>query len=284
MKRIIKLFVNLMAVLMLVTACFSFAGCGKEDIVKVELKLSIYNYAEETWYEESETTLTVKLYRHLAPVTVTKMIEYINEGYYNDTIFYTIDGNTDKIMIGDLKMDEAGRIYQNDIKPTIENEFENGTTKGSDLLVENGSIALWRTWYARDEYSTTPVEDTGRATWFMPTKKLSGYTGNFCVFAKIDVLDETNANTLQHLKDALLSKDYLEDYTVYYTGEYDAQLKDANHGLTFNCEKDVNLENVDKLFKADDYEYVCYNSCTINVAKAGAGQNYGAKIVSAKII
>ena len=53
------------------------------------------------------------------------MIKYINDGYYNDAIFYG-EKFGDKLFVGDLKMDENGNIYQNEIMPTIEGEFEKG--------------------------------------------------------------------------------------------------------------------------------------------------------------
>ena len=285
MKKITKIMVNLLVAILLATTCFGLVGCSKEDIKTVELTVSVFNYETNTWYDEDETKITIDLYRHLAPNTVDAIVSYVEEGYYDDTLFYTMGGSLNKIMVGDLKVNDRGDIVQNAIKPQIQGEFEHGGTIGSNLSVAKGNVALWRTWNAHDNsYNTSRDVHTGRATWFMPTEAISSYDGWFCVFAVIDMEKTENANTWEYVKNAVTKDANTEEYTVYYTGEYDSEKPDENHGLTFNCEDDVNLSSVSDLFKAETEEYVCYNNYKIKVANAGTGRNYGAKIVSAKII
>ncbi len=277
MKRIIRLMVNVLAVAMLFATCMGLVGCAN-DKVQVELKLAIYN--SETHANE-DATLTVTLHRDLATETVDAIVSYIEEGYYNDAIFYGLDDN--KIMVGDLKMGADGKIYQNTVKPTLKPEFENGAVKGSDLKVESGSIALWRSWSVKDGYSTSASMDTGRATFFLPTTNLTSYDGWFCVFATIDLEDATNKEAIDGLKSAVLTNS--QTYEVYYTladgAEYDAEKDEENNGLTFNCAEEV-PEGVEP-FEPEGEQYECYKQHQIKLAK-GAGNTCGAKIVSAKII
>ncbi len=274
MKRLLKLFVNLTAVAMLMVACMGLFACDKPDIVKVELQLSIYNNAESKYYDSEDTTLTISLYRDYAEETVNNILSYIEEGYYNDAIFYGMDGN--KIMVGDLKMNASGLIEKNAVKPNVKPEFEYGAVKGSDLNVEEGSIGLWRTWPTNESYTTSNLQDSGSATWFMPTSEISSYQGYFCVFAVIDMDDSANSTTWGYLKSALENTD---TYHVYYTGSYDESSEQADKGLEFNCEEEL----AEDYYKPEKDVPACYKNYQIKVAK-GAGNACGAKIVSAKIV
>ena len=279
MKRFLKVLVNLLAVIMLATTCMGLVGCY-EDIRRVELTVQVYNYDASGYYDQEETKLTVKFFRHLAPKTVDTMLSYIKDGYYDNAIFYTPKSELNRVMMGDLAMNDDGEIVQKEIMPTIEGEFKHGGTIGSNLGVINGNIGLWRTWKASDgTYKTSADAHTGRATWFIPTKELSGYQDWFCMFAVIDVNDQANAITWDRIKDACMKDANTEEYTVYYTGTYDKN-SGENNGLTFNCERkdNVNLSSVKDLFSAKDDQYVCYNSYNILVS-----QNV-CKIVSAKVL
>ncbi len=278
MKRFLKLFVNALAVAMLMVASLGLIACAEDEkTVTVELDLAIYNTAENTYYDE--TTLTVTLYSEYAPKTVESIVSYIKDGYYDDAIFYGLDSN--KIMVGDLKMNESGEIYQNAVKPTIAPEFEGGVhfVEDSDLKASEGSIGLYRDWFVRNGHKDNTSVDTGRATWFMPTADISDYNGWFCIFASIDMEDETNKQTMEYLKSAVI--DNADTYEVYYTGEYDAEKDAENNGLTFNCEEEVPSSVT--VFEPKGEQYASYKQHQIKVAK-GASNTCGAKIVSAKII
>jgi len=81
MKKFIKKLVNALAVIMVCVFCFSFVACG-EDLKRVEVTFSIYNASEE---KLEDKTLSIDLYRHLAPKTVDSILENINNGYYEGT-------------------------------------------------------------------------------------------------------------------------------------------------------------------------------------------------------
>lgn len=287
MNRLRKLIVNIVAVLMVVASCFTLTAC-KEDIKTVELKVSVYNYAESV-ADFEEVTLTIDLYRHLAPNTVDTVIKYIKEGYYNDAIFYKHANHTNQIMLGDLKQDSEGNIVQNAIKPQIKGEFEHGGTSGSNLTPKKGSIGLWRNWYAYDDsyQASNDAMHSGRSIWFMPTQtstsSLSGYSGWFCIFAQFDV----NSQAYALIENAI--KEHTEDYVVYYTGEWDESKADANYGLTYNCVPagDFEEDDIEDLFVADESKahYTCYNYYTVKlpVREDASNNSIAAKVISAKV-
>ena len=286
MKRLKKIFINLVVVVMLVAACFSFTGC--KDVREMELTVSVYNNETD---KVEEVTLTVELYGHLAKQTVDAIEGYINDGYYNDAIFYMFSNSSysKQLMLGDLKYVD-GQIVQNTIKPELDKaEFTRGGTKGSNLVSEKGTIGLWRSWYASDaEYRTNSNALTsGRATWYIPTSTITAYDDWFCVFAKIDFEEDGNEDALNTIIDGCNTSlaDYTE-YVIYYTGEYDEAKTNENHGLTFHCveKEDYEEDEIDDLFTAEGEQYVCYNKTTIKVPVVLTTNEPAVKIVSAKMI
>lgn len=282
MKRFSRLFINLIAGIMLVLSCFCLVGC--EDIVTLEVVVSVYDFDNEEWYDEEDTTLTIDLYRHLADQTVDAVVSYVNEGYYNDLVFYSMpySEGSKTFMVGDFRM-QGLNVVQTERKPMLDGEFEKGMTTGSNLTNVKGALGLWRTWYAQDAganaYKASNGMDTGSATWFFPTTAISGYNGYFCIFGQIDLEDESNAKAMSAIEQALKTKNTCSEYVVYYTnGEnytYDNSV--ANNGLTFNCmpsedfaEKYGKNPTVEKLeengiFVPENDQYVCYGNYTIRI-------------------
>ena len=265
MKRLTKIFVNLLAVLLIGTACFGTAGCV-EKITTLDVKVQVYNYTAE---EMQEVTLKVNLYGHLAKKTVDRVISYAKKGFYNNNVFYKMNGttsqigSTNQIMLGDI-VDDDGVAMTKNIFPTIKGEFERNGVAGSNLVNEKGVIGLWRSWYENSNYNTNETSmDSGKATWYIPTSTISSYNDWFCVFAKIDLEDEETANALDLITKAF--DETTEKYTVYYTGEYDESKANENHGLKGNVVKSVDFDESD-YFKAEGAQLVCYNKQEISVA------------------
>ena len=298
MKKFFRLAVNFIAVAMIALATFSLAAC--EDIKKVELKLSIYNYSESSFYAEDDVKFTVELYRHLAPKTVDKVIEHVKAGYYDNAIFYQEAGYSSQIMLGDLKF-ENGELKQNLIKgklpSQIYGEFERNGTTGSNLVNEKGSIGIWRSYYASDaSYKTSSdARNSGRATWYIPTSTISGYNGYFCVFAQYDTQDSANSKAISALSSIFNNSDNYVEYVIYYTGEYNADKPNENYGLTFKAvlaedfndsENGYNSEdktyNGDTVFEAEGDVLVCYNYRTVRIPKTEGGE-IAAKVKTAKV-
>lgn len=298
MKKISKIFVNLIAGIMLVLSCFSLVGCA--DIVTLEVKLSVYDYDEEVWYDEDDITMTIDLYRHLAPTTVDTILSYVNDNYYDNLVFYTMPyAGYNAIMVGDYKM-QGNTLVKLAQKPALEDaEFEHGMTKGSNLVNARGSVGLWRTWFAQDasgnQYRATNGMDTGRATWFLPTTAVTNYDGYFCVFGQMDMDDEANATALSAIEQALKNEANGEDYVVYYTdGEnYTADNAVENNGLTFNYKTDDDFESAygktptvktledNGIFVPENDQYICYEYHTVRIAMKNGVP--GAMIKSIKV-
>ena len=259
MRKISRIFVNLFAVLMLAFACFSAVGCV-ERITKLNVKVQVYNSAES---KTQEVTLKVNLYGHLAEKTVNAILARINDGYYNDAIFYKNQSESKQLMLGDL-VEKDGKVELNSISaPAIDGEFERAGVVGSNLKNEKGAIGLWRSWYEKDGYKITDnAMHTGEATWYMPTESISDYNGYFCVFAMIDLEDEDTAEALDLIISALDGE--TQTYEVYYTGEYDAEKADQDFGLTANCVQTDIFEEED-FFKPEGAQLVKYQKRTVLV-------------------
>ena len=261
MKRFIKKIVNIVAVIMICVFCFSFVACG-EDLKRIEVTFSIYNASEDT---VEDKTLTIDLYRHLAPKTVDYILENINNGYYEGTVPYFIGSATNSIMLGDLKFNN-GLFEQNTFVKTIEGEFDIGGTTGSNLKSKAGSIGIWRTWGANEQQTSSNSAHTGRATWYIPTEEMTGLMGNFCVFAQFDLTDEDNSETYSLIKTYLTDSSLTQSFAIYYTGEYNSDNDVKNNGLEFHCltlEDYENMSDKSDVFEPEGEQYICYEMSEI---------------------
>jgi cyclophilin family peptidyl-prolyl cis-trans isomerase len=288
MKGIKKLFVNVLAVLMLVFSAFTMTACGG-DVVALEVTLQVYNFAEARYYEDEEVKLTIEMQRHLAENTVDAITDYINDGYYDNAIFYLMEGYTTQLMIGQYKFD-GENIVKNDIMPQLEGEFEYGSTKGSNLVNDEGYIGLWRSWYAQDDgahkYKSSNGMESGRSTLYIPLDAISEYNGYFCVFGTIDYSISAN-DTGVNAVGAVLSSNYTT-YVVYYTGEYDVNKPDEDYGLTFHCipaddYNELSKEEQDNVFVAEGDQYVEYNMHRVRIPNKTPDGKSSAMIKSIKI-
>ncbi len=287
MRRISKLFVNVLAVIMLAFATLSLTACA--DVVTLEVTLQVYNFTQSKFYEEDEVKLTIDMQRHLAPKTVDAIAQYASDGYYDNTVFYLMESYTTQIMIGQYKMD-GNKIVKNDIKPQIDGEFEYGTTKGSNLKNDQGYIGLWRSWYIQDDgahkFKSSNGMNSGRSNIYIPLDVISEYDGYFCVFGTIDysiTANDTGVNAVG----AVLSNNYTS-YIVYYTGEYDSSKPEEDYGLTFNCIPadeygNLSQEEKDAIFVAEGDQYVEYNEHRIRVPNTTPDGNQSAIIKSVKV-
>ena len=287
MRRISKLFVNVIAIIMLAFATLSMTACA--DVVTLEVTLQVYNFTQSKFDEEDEVKLTIDMQRHLAPKTVDAIAQYASDGYYDNTVFYLMESYTTQIMIGQYKMD-GNKIVKNDIKPQIDGEFEYGTTKGSNLKNDQGYIGLWRSWYIQDDgahkFKSSNGMDSGRSNIYIPLDVISEYDGYFCVFGTIDysiTANDTGVNAVG----AVLSNNYTS-YIVYYTGEYDSSKPEEDYGLTFNCIPadeygNLSQEEKDAIFVAEGDQYVEYNEHRIRVPNTTPDGNQSAIIKSVKV-
>ena len=281
MKRFSKIFITLVATVMLCMATFSF-GCTQK-ITKLTINLQVYNY--ESTAQMKDHVISADLYNDLAPNTVSAITGYANDGFYDNAIFYKIVGESSAYTVGDLFVDADGDIIQK-IKPQIVGEFANNNVVGSDLTNKLGSIGLWRSWYESDDnvYRTSSeARNSGRATMYLPTAGIAGYDGYFCVFATFDPEETDNKSAVDALSLAFSSGNY-KTFIVYYTGEYDANKPNENYGLTFNCVPEADFEDVDEdtVFKPEGAQLECYGKYTIQVPVNETG-DFAAVISSVRV-
>ena len=125
--------------------------------------------------------IKVELFEEEAPITTANFLQYVDDGFYNGTIFHrVIDGFM--IQGGGFDTDFA----QKDTRETIKNEASNRISN------ERGTLAMART---PDPHSASAqffinVVDNDFLDFKAPTPQTYGY----CVFAKVvdgmDVVDQ----------------------------------------------------------------------------------------------
>ena len=84
--------------------------------------------------ETSLGTIKIELLEDKAPITVKNFLEYVDDGYYDGTVFHRVIGNF-MIQGGGFTPD----MKQKDTKPPIKNEADNG------LENKRGTLAMART-------------------------------------------------------------------------------------------------------------------------------------------
>ena len=125
--------------------------------------------------------ITIELNAEKAPATVQNFLDYVNDGFYNGTIFHRV---IDGFMIQGGGF-ESG-MKQKSVKAAIQNEAANG------LKNDNYTVAMART---GDPHSATAqffinVKDNDFLNYTAPNQQGYGY----CVFGKVvegmDVVDK----------------------------------------------------------------------------------------------
>jgi peptidyl-prolyl cis-trans isomerase B (cyclophilin B) len=131
--------------------------------------------------ETSEGTIKARLFEKNAPITVKNFLTYVDEKFYDGTIFHRVIPN---FMIQGGGMEPGERLKEKPTHPSIKNESSNG------LLNKRGTLAMART---GDPDSATAqffinVEDNG----FLDRKEAPDGVG-YVVFGRViegmDVVD-----------------------------------------------------------------------------------------------
>ena len=131
--------------------------------------------------ETTSGDILVELYPDKAPETVANFLKYVDDGFYNNTIFHRVIPGF-MIQGGGL----SARMQQKDTSAPIKNEADNG------LKNDRGTIAMART---MDPHSATAqffinLVDND----FLNFQAPSGNGWGYCVFGKVtegmDVVDK----------------------------------------------------------------------------------------------
>ena len=130
--------------------------------------------------ETSLGKITLELYPEKAPVTVANFLSYVDEGFYNGTIFHRV--------IRGFMIQGGGFTESMQEKPTrapITNEADNG------LKNERGTIAMARTPDPNSATAQFFINAKGNTFLNFKNKSPEGY--GYCVFGKVtkglDVVD-----------------------------------------------------------------------------------------------
>jgi cyclophilin family peptidyl-prolyl cis-trans isomerase len=149
-------------------------------LFRFNLVLFVFLYALQTnihaapsvVFETSQGSFTVELYPEKAPKTVANFLQYVKDGFYENTIFHRV---ISRFMIqgGGFERD----MTEKNTRAPIENESNNG------LLNELGTIAMART---MDPNSATAqffvnLADNQFLNYTSPDPEQIGY----CVFGKV---------------------------------------------------------------------------------------------------
>lgn len=123
-------------------------------------------------FETNRGNFVVELYPDKAPKTVANFMQYVNSGFYKDTIFHRVI-NRFMIQGGGFTAD----MVEKGTRPSIVNEAGNG------LLNEPGTLAMART---SDPNSATAqffinLENNQFLNYQSPDPELIGY----CVFGRV---------------------------------------------------------------------------------------------------
>lgn len=298
MKRFIKTLCLLLTMVFAIGFTGTLTAC--EDIKQLEVNISVYNTENS---QQVETTLTIDLYRHLAPDTVDKIIEYANKGYYNDTVFYKNAMYTN-VLVGNYKVVDKELVRnQADYVTNVNGEFTaNGLKMDGDFKFGEGMIGMWRDWQATGDYKNNndAAFNSGSATWFITTETKADYDGYFCAFGKIETpVGSTNETAFRLLKSITSSSTNYTNFTIYYTGDVtvkedgsiDYSTLTYHQMLTseFNEKYNVDENTIDGevVFEAEGLEFASYNKQTLQLPVAVAGNKITAvyaKIVSVNVV
>jgi cyclophilin family peptidyl-prolyl cis-trans isomerase len=152
------------------------AGCPKEE-TKVDETVTVL-------METSKGDITIELNAGKAPITVKNFLSYVDDGFYDGTIFHRVIGTpyADRdFMIQGGGMEPG--MLEKQPKPTIKNESYNG------LLNKRGTIAMAR----------TNDPDSASSQFYInvadnPPLDRSRTSPGYCVFGKVvdgmDVVDK----------------------------------------------------------------------------------------------
>ena len=168
---------------LLITVCTAFAAPSTADSNNADSNNQANNNPLITM-ETSMGTIQLVLYPAAAPITVANFLDYVNQGFYNGTLFHRV--------IAYFMIQGGGLDQELQLKPTgepIVSEANNG------LNNERGTIAMARTQdvnSARAQFFIN-VEDNTHLNY---SKSSGGYTVFGKVITGMEVVDKiSNVDT-----------------------------------------------------------------------------------------
>jgi peptidyl-prolyl cis-trans isomerase B (cyclophilin B) len=122
--------------------------------------------------ETSKGTVTIELNSEKAPVTTANFIEYVESGFYDNTIFHRVIRDF-MIQGGGLTID----MQKKSNRPPIKNEADNG------LKNNTGTIAMART--GEPHSATSQFFINVKDNTFLNHRSKTGRGWGYCVFGRV---------------------------------------------------------------------------------------------------
>lgn len=133
--------------------------------------------------ETSLGTITVELYQEKAPLTVSNILAYVDEKFYDNTIFHRVI-NGFMIQGGGFTKD----MQQKTTKPPVKNEADNG------LSNTRGTLAMARTMVVDSATCQFFINLEDRNALNLDFKSKTDMGWGYCVFGKVteglDIVDK----------------------------------------------------------------------------------------------
>ncbi len=145
--------------------------------------------------DTSMGTIKIELYQEKAPITVKNFLAYVDDKFYDGTIFHRVIGkpNSEKDFMIQGGGFEPG-MKEKKTKDAIKNEASNG------LVNERGTVAMAR----------LPQPDTATAQFFINVKDnkfldKTDTSAGYCVFGRViegmDVVDKIKAVKVKNIEE-----------------------------------------------------------------------------------
>ena len=221
MKKVISTLIVCVMLLATVLACSACTVGGKFG--KMTITVTYYSLNKQTGEytaTDKTETVSVKLHKHVAPVTCDRLQTLAKEKFFEGAVFYKNTNYSSQVMIGDLFYKEGKfteKIYGNRLTATPDNpyamEFDKSGVKGNNLSATEGNIALWRDLDRNSDltFDNSATYGNGASTLFIPTGT-TNYTGYVAVFGE---LEKSFTDFMKELKKDLADSDKYTSYTVY---------------------------------------------------------------------
>lgn len=162
---------------LLASACFAQKASGENASAKATANTGKDATVQFT---TNKGTFTVRLFADKAPKTVANFLQYVNEGFYNGTIFHRV--------IPDFMIQGGGFTKEMSQKPThapVKNEADNG------LKNKRGTLAMARTSDVDSATAQFFINTVDNA--FLDHRSKSSSEYGYCVFGEVvsgmDVID-----------------------------------------------------------------------------------------------
>ena len=153
-----------------ITACLAVIACKPSQNTDKDMKTKTENAIVKL--KTSEGDITIELNADKAPITAENFLKYVEEGFYDDTIFHRVIPNF-MIQGGGFTAD----MGQKQTHPNIKNEADNG------LKNERGTIAMART--SDPDSASSQFFINLKDNDFLNFKDKSTQGWGYCVFGKV---------------------------------------------------------------------------------------------------